>query len=46
MSIWVTDDGNRIPVRVETPLTVVSVKMDLMQYRNLRHPLTSLVVVQ
>lgn len=46
MTIWVTDDGNRIPVRVETPLTVGSVKMDLMQYRNLRHPLTSLVVVR
>lgn len=46
MTIWVTDDGNRIPVRVETALTVGSIKMDLMHYKNLRHPLTSLVGVR
>jgi hypothetical protein len=42
MTIWVTDDNNRIPIRVETPLVVGSIKLDMMGYKNLRHPLTSL----
>lgn len=46
MTIWITDDGNRIPVRVESPLTVGSIKMDLMQYRNLKYPLAALVAVR
>jgi hypothetical protein len=42
MNVWVSDDGNRIPLRVETPLTVGSIKIDMMGYKNLRYPLTSL----
>jgi hypothetical protein len=42
MVAWVTDDLNRIPVRVESPLLVGSVKVDMMNYKNLRHPLSSL----
>jgi hypothetical protein len=42
MVAWVTDDLNRIPVRIESPLLVGSVKVDLMSYKNLRHPLSSL----
>ncbi|WP_165929665.1 DUF3108 domain-containing protein [Pseudocnuella soli] len=42
MTIWVTDDANHIPVRIESPLTVGSVKVDLMGYQNLKHPFTAL----
>ena len=42
MNVWVSDDNNRIPVRVETPLTVGSIKIDMMGYKNLRYPLTAL----
>lgn len=42
MNVWVSDDANRIPLRVESPLSVGSVKVDMMGYKNLRHPLTSL----
>jgi hypothetical protein len=42
MSVWVSDDENRIPLRVETPLKVGSLKVDMMGYQNLRYPLTSL----
>jgi len=42
MTIWVTDDPNHIPVRVESPIVVGSVKVDLMHYENLRHPVTAL----
>ncbi|RFM29801.1 DUF3108 domain-containing protein [Deminuibacter soli] len=43
MTVWVTDDANHIPVRVESPIVVGSVKVDMMQYRNLRHPLSSMI---
>lgn len=43
MTVWVSDDNNHIPVRIESPITVGSVKVDLIGHRNLRHPLTSLV---
>lgn len=46
MNVWVTDDANRIPVRAESPLTVGSIKVDMMGYKNLRYPLTSLIKVR
>lgn len=38
MIIYVTDDQNKIPVRVESPLTVGSVKADLIGYGGLKYP--------
>jgi hypothetical protein len=46
MTIWITDDANRIPVRIESPLRVGSIKIDLMHHQNLKHPLTSLAKVR
>ena len=43
MVVWVTDDKNKIPVRIESPISVGSVKVDMMGYHNIRHPLTSLI---
>ncbi len=43
MTVWVSDDANHIPLRLESPIIVGSIKIDMMQYRNLRHPLTSLI---
>ncbi|OQY96398.1 MAG: hypothetical protein B6D37_02570 [Sphingobacteriales bacterium UTBCD1] len=43
MTVWISDDNNHIPVRIESPLVVGSVKIDMMDYDNLRHPLTSLI---
>lgn len=42
MTVWVSDDANHIPLRIESPISVGSVKVDMMQYRGLRHPLTSM----
>lgn len=42
MTVWVSDDANHIPLRIESPIVVGSVKMDMMSYRNLRYPLSSL----
>jgi hypothetical protein len=43
MTVYVSDDDNKIPLRVESPLVVGSVKADMMSYKNLRYPLTSLI---
>jgi hypothetical protein len=41
MNMWVTDDKNKIPVRIETPIKVGTVKIDLSSYSGLRHTMTS-----
>lgn len=43
MLLWVTDDENHIPVRIETPIVVGSIKVDMVGYQNLRHPLSALL---
>jgi hypothetical protein len=43
MTVWVSDDPNHLLLRVESPITVGSIKVDMMSYRNLRYPLTSLL---
>jgi hypothetical protein len=42
MTVWVSDDNNHIPLRIESPIIVGSIKVDMMSYRNLRYPLSSL----
>ena len=43
MTIWVTDDENHIPVRIETPIVVGTIKVDMVGYQNIRYPLSSLI---
>jgi hypothetical protein len=43
MTIWVSDDDNHLPLRVNSPILVGSIKVDLMDYENLRNPFTSMV---
>ncbi len=43
MTVWVTDDPNHIAVRVESPITVGKVQVDMTLYHNPRYPLSSLV---
>ncbi len=35
MTVWVSDDKNRIPIRVQTNILIGSIKMDLTDYENL-----------
>ena len=41
LTIWVTDDRNRVPLMFETPIKVGSVVGRLSSFKNLKHPLTS-----
>jgi len=43
MTVWVSDDANHIPLRVESPISVGSVKVDMMDFKNRRSPLSSLI---
>lgn len=46
MNVWVSDDPNHLVLRVESPISVGSVKVDMMSYKNLRYPLTSLISIR
>ena len=46
MTVWVSDDPNHIPLHVESPISVGSVKVDMMDFRNRRSPLSSLLDVR
>ena len=43
MKVWITDDRNRIPLIVESPLVVGKVRAVVKDWENLRHPITSRV---
>jgi hypothetical protein len=46
MTVWVSDDPCHIPLRIESPISVGSVKVDMTRYRGLRYRLTSLISVR
>ena len=43
LTVWASDDENRIPLVIESPISVGSVKVILKSYKNLRYPITSKV---
>jgi hypothetical protein len=38
--MWISDDKNKIPVKIEADMFVGAVEMDLKSYQGLRHPIT------
>lgn len=38
MTVWVTNDKNKIPLYIETPIVVGSIKVKLVSYKGLRNP--------
>jgi len=42
MTVWVSDDENHIPVRIQTDIYVGALKVDLTSYKNLKNPFSSL----
>ncbi len=43
MTVWVSDDENKLPVYIETPIIVGTVKVSLSSYRGLKFPLSALI---
>jgi hypothetical protein len=42
MIVWVSDDENKVPVRIQSPIAIGSIKVDMVGYKGLRYPLTAL----
>ncbi len=38
LTVWISDDGNKIPLRIKAELSVGSLKADLDDYRGLKNP--------
>jgi hypothetical protein len=43
MTVWASDDANHIPLRVESPISVGDVRVDLIEAKGLKNNLTSWV---
>jgi len=43
MTVWISDDDNKIPIRVQTAIQVGSIKVDITGYQNLKNDFTALV---
>lgn len=43
MTVWVTDDANHLPIRIESGISVGSIKVDMMNYRGLRHTMSAFI---
>ena len=43
MEIWISDDENKIPLKIKSPVIVGSIEADLKTYSNLRNPFSAKV---
>lgn len=43
VSVWVTDDKNHLPILAEAKVIVGSIKMELIDYKNLLNPMEALI---
>jgi Protein of unknown function (DUF3108) len=43
ISIWISDDANHIPIRIESSISIGTIKIDMIRTKNLRFPLSSLI---
>ena len=41
--VWISDDDNKIPIRIASHLLVGSLKADLIEHKKLRHPFEALI---
>lgn len=41
MNVWVSDDNNKVPVMLESPVSVGSIRAVLIDYKGLKHPLSA-----
>ncbi|MNR34809.1 hypothetical protein D3C85_1526110 [compost metagenome] len=38
VTLWITDDNNKVPIRIKADLAVGSLKADLDEYKGLKNP--------
>ena len=42
MKVWFSDDQNKLPLQIESPVSIGSVKAVLLRHEGLKYPLKSL----
>ncbi|MAS52721.1 MAG: ATP-dependent exonuclease [Flavobacteriales bacterium] len=42
MTLWISDDANKVPIRLKANLLVGAIKMDLVEHKNLSKPLNQI----
>ena len=42
MTLWISNDSNKVPIRLKANLLVGSIKMDLVEHKNLSDPLNQI----
>ena len=42
MTLWISDDENKVPIRLKADLLVGAIKMDLIEFKNLCEPLNKI----
>jgi hypothetical protein len=42
MTVWISDDSNHLPLRVESPITIGKIAVELISSKNILHSTTSL----
>jgi hypothetical protein len=45
LEIWITDDKNRLPVKIKAKLKIGSMEVELSSFKNLKHPFDSRIVL-
>lgn len=43
LTLWITDDKNKMPIRIKAELTVGSLNADLEEFKGLKHPFVVLI---
>ena len=38
VTLWISDDNNRLPIRLQADILIGSIKADLERFKNLKHP--------
>ena len=38
VTLWITDDGNKVPIRLQAELAVGAIIADLDKFKNLKYP--------
>lgn len=46
MELWISDDPNRIPIKIKAKLKIGSAEAELDSYKGIRYPLSSLVIIK
>ena len=43
VTLWITDDENKVPIRLQAELAIGAIKADLNRFKNLNHPFKIIV---